>query len=98
MDKALFCSMNESTCWDVVLLPFSAAHRATYFEIAPVCSAGAHAVRCIDSQCRGCESHAGIKNVEYDVFRNKVTVTGTATVADVLSAARRHFKDAELYD
>lgn len=41
---------------------------------------------------------AGIKDVDYDIFRNKVTVTGTATLADVLSAARRHFKDAELWD
>ncbi|CAM6120998.1 unnamed protein product [Calypogeia fissa] len=40
----------------------------------------------------------GIKTIDCDIYRNKVTVTGTATLADVLSAARRHFKDAAVWD
>lgn len=53
---------------------------------------------CVDLMAADFKKVTGIKTTEYDIFRQKVTVTGTATLADVLSAARRHFKDAELWD
>lgn len=53
---------------------------------------------CVDIIDADFKKVTGIKTVECDIFRNKVTVTGTATLADVLSAARRHFKDAAVWD
>ncbi|KAL3679346.1 hypothetical protein R1sor_022302 [Riccia sorocarpa] len=38
----------------------------------------------------------GVKEVTCEIYKKKVTVTGPASVADVLSATRKHFKKAEL--
>ncbi|KAG6540795.1 hypothetical protein Mapa_017819 [Marchantia paleacea] len=38
----------------------------------------------------------GVKDVDCEIYKKKVTVTGTAAVSDVISATRKHFKHAEI--
>ncbi|BBN17820.1 hypothetical protein MPTK1_7g17110 [Marchantia polymorpha subsp. ruderalis] len=38
----------------------------------------------------------GVKTVDCEVYKKKVTVTGTAALSDVISATRRHFKHAQI--
>lgn len=65
-------------------------HKPIVMNVSICCSS------CVDLLEPKLRAIKGVKDVTCEVYKKRVTVTGTAGVADVLSATRKHFKDAEL--